>query len=451
VNNQLLFALLSGLLMALLLLFFSIDTPSINGSNLQFMTDNNTSPVSVPNSFHIELKGADSSTEFQATTIGSFTLTFEGSDRAVLRAEGQGTMKMQAEQSPQKGVDCKYKGIADYKIYGESHYQGPNQASERDLGWITFWNVRAEPDVLWAQKISGPQQCSDTYTIGLPTLSICVNRGIDVALGTAKEESHRQGEDIECIINLLDTVQPPPPLPQCNNATIQTPQAALEASAINPNPNPNRQNSAASFMTSTSKSLPISSVKNDASCTELSGPQWVARFPGSKNIQDLQPGFKTKVEKFINALKAAGAQVTISATKRPEERAYLMHWSWMIAKGGYDASKVPPRAGVNINWWHGDQAKSQAAAQQMVNGYGINNLQVAPSLTSRHIEGNAIDMSISWSNSLKIKNAQGTVVLITSLPRDSTNEDLISVGKSYGVIHFINKNKDKPHWSTDGH
>ncbi len=119
--------------------------------------------------------------------------------------------------------------------------------------------------------------------------------------------------------------------------------------------------------------------------------------------------------------KLPGAQVTISATKRPEERAYLMHWSWMIAKGHYDASKVSAKAGVNINWWHGDQAKSEAAAQEMVDGYGINNLQVAPSLKSRHIEGNAIDMSISWSDSLKIKNADGTDVSITSTPRDGTN------------------------------
>ena len=41
-------------------------------------------------------------------------------------------------------------------------------------------------------------------------------------------------------------------------------------------------------------------------------------------------------------------------------------------------SQAQHQEGVNINWWHGDAAKSKQAAQEMVDGYGINNLGVAP-------------------------------------------------------------------------
>ena len=182
----------------------------------------------------------------------------------------------------------------------------------------------------------------------------------------------------------------------------------------------------------------------------LSGANWVSQFPTSTSISDLDPTFSANVTKFMTALQAAGATISISATKRPAERAYLMHWAWRIVKENYDASTVPGKDGVNINWWHGDQAKSKQAAQEMVDGYGINNLGVAPSTTSRHISGKAIDMTISWNGELKIKNASGTEQVIKSSPKDGTNSALIAVGKTYEVIHFTNVNKDKVHWSTDG-
>ena len=127
-----------------------------------------------------------------------------------------------------------------------------------------------------------------------------------------------------------------------------------------------------------------------------------------------------------------------------------MHWAWRIVKDDYDVQKVPAKEGININWWHGSQKMSIKAVQDMVFGYEINNLKVAPSLTSHHITGKAIDMSISWSGELKIKNANGTELTIKSSPRDGTNSELITVGKTYGVIHYTDVEADKPHWSTDG-
>ena len=107
----------------------------------------------------------------------------------------------------------------------------------------------------------------------------------------------------------------------------------------------------------------------------LSGAAWYDEFPTSTEVSDLDSSFSGKVQKFITALEQAGASVTINATKRPAERAYLMHWAWMIAKKGFDPRKVPAMKGVNINWWHGDLATSKHAAQEMVDKYQINKLE----------------------------------------------------------------------------
>lgn len=195
---------------------------------------------------------------------------------------------------------------------------------------------------------------------------------------------------------------------------------------------------------------------------ELSGPHWVARFPGSNNTIDLAPPFRENTERFISALHDAGASVTVSATFRPVERAFLMHWCWRIAKQNFNASNVEnhpngTKEGVNIDWAHRDengqfsQAKSVQAAQKMVNGYGINGLHLPPSLTTRHTQRLAIDMSISWSGTLSILDASGQEHEISTHPRDGMNHQLASVGLTYNVRKFVGGAADKPHWSNDGH
>ena len=48
---------------------------------------------------------------------------------------------------------------------------------------------------------------------------------------------------------------------------------------------------------------------------------------------------------------------------------------------------------------------SLEAAQAMVTAYGMNNLNVAPALSSNHTRGTAINMNISWSGTLTIAGA----------------------------------------------
>lgn len=183
---------------------------------------------------------------------------------------------------------------------------------------------------------------------------------------------------------------------------------------------------------------------------ELSGAQWVSRFPASVSTADLEPNFQAAVDRFIAALRQAGAPPIISCTYRPPERCYLMHWSWEIAHG-VDPNSVPDMDGVNIEWVHSTQEASVKAANDMVNSYGMQNLRVPPSLNSRHTQRQAIDMSISWQGMLKIVDANSNVVEIATTPRTGMNADLHSVAASYGVIKFVGGNADPPHWSTDGH
>jgi Putative peptidoglycan binding domain len=180
----------------------------------------------------------------------------------------------------------------------------------------------------------------------------------------------------------------------------------------------------------------------------LSGAAWFranqGKYPNSKSVDKLDGVFGMNVKDFTGALEDAKAKVVVEATKRDAGRAYLMHWSYFIAKGKVKPSAVPKRAGINIEWDHGDDEASKKAAQEMVKLFGIVH---EPALTSRHIEGKAIDMTISWSGDLKIKNRKGDEVTIKSSPRNGQNKELQQVGKSYGVIKLVS---DPPHWSSDG-
>ena len=185
-----------------------------------------------------------------------------------------------------------------------------------------------------------------------------------------------------------------------------------------------------------------------------SGIQWVQwanlNAVNSKNLSDLDPIFKPKVEEFIKALTDAGATVKVQTTKRNNKRAYLFHWSWKISLSKARPADAGTLLGVDIIWDHGDNAKSINGAKEMVTGFGLAtppSSTVAPSLTSNHIEGKAIDMDIVWNNKIKVKKKDGTELEITHMPNPNNNTNLILVGASYGVFKL---KTDRPHWSHNG-
>lgn len=171
---------------------------------------------------------------------------------------------------------------------------------------------------------------------------------------------------------------------------------------------------------------------------ELSGPQWVTRFPGSNRTNDLNSSFRRSAEDFIVALKAAAANVRISATYRPRERAYLMHYCVKISKGLISPDRVPKMSGVEIEWDHGDERASKNAAAEMARGYTIVH---PPALISRHTERAAIDMTITGIIGKTMLDASAQAVEVTD------NTVLYRVGASYGCHKLI---PDPPHWSDNG-
>lgn len=191
-------------------------------------------------------------------------------------------------------------------------------------------------------------------------------------------------------------------------------------------------------------------VSDQVVIRRLSGAEWVNAFPGSRSLDDLSPAFAANVRRFINAVETGGATVNITSTLRPPERAYLMHWSWRIVNENYPANNVNPMNGVYIEWWHGDQNSSKRAAREMVSQFGMTSLSVPPALNSNHTLGLAIDMAIGWQGRLTVVDGNGAVRTIQGGPRTSTNRDLIEIAATFGVIHFIDANRDRNHWSING-
>lgn len=185
-----------------------------------------------------------------------------------------------------------------------------------------------------------------------------------------------------------------------------------------------------------------------------SGNYWVAwanaHAKNSAKIDDLEATFRSDVIAFIEALTKAGATVEVSATKRSKKRAYLFHWSWKISQGKCKPADAEKMVGVEIAWDHGNDAKSKAGALEMVKGFGLAVPPRSinpPALTSNHIAGKAVDMTITWSGTIKVKKRDGTEVAVTYMSDPNANTVLHTIGESYGVRKL---KTDSPHWSFNG-
>lgn len=185
-----------------------------------------------------------------------------------------------------------------------------------------------------------------------------------------------------------------------------------------------------------------------------SGAHWVswanAHARNSRRIEDLDASFRRDVETFMDVLEDGGARVEISATRRDLKRAYLFHWSWKIANAKCKSTDADSMAGVSIRWDHGDDASSKAGALEMARGFGLAmppRSIYAPALTSNHITGRAIDMTIRWNGSIELSRKDGVAVVVAWTPNVNANFALHEVGASYGVRKL---RSDAPHWSFNG-
>jgi hypothetical protein len=178
----------------------------------------------------------------------------------------------------------------------------------------------------------------------------------------------------------------------------------------------------------------------------LSGEHWYKEFPTSDSISTLIPSFRRRVEAFEKALRDAGCKIVVTATLRPRQRAYLMHYAARIDRRQIAPSSVPPLTGVNIDWVHYTNAGSLRAAQDMVDAYGIGGNPV--SLRSNHIDGTAVDWIITWEGTIQVRDANGRMVSVGSPKVGAFNRQLWNVGRTYGVLKLAT---DPPHWSHNGY
>lgn len=176
---------------------------------------------------------------------------------------------------------------------------------------------------------------------------------------------------------------------------------------------------------------------------KLSGSHWVSKFPTSTSLSSLASPFKENVTRFIDCLRDNGATVVVSATRRPKERAYLMHYSFRIARDSLASTSVPTMTGVDIEWTHPSQSKTMEAAEAMVRGYDI---VYEPALDSKHVDGLAIDMTISGlPRVLKWKeNGKDVAEDIGTDSSGASNRLLHKVAWKYFQVRKLNS--DPPHW-----
>lgn len=183
--------------------------------------------------------------------------------------------------------------------------------------------------------------------------------------------------------------------------------------------------------------------------SNLSGAKWwranQSSYPNSRDVADLEAGFGADLQRFINSLTTAGAKVRVTSTRRNATRAHLMHYSWKVAHGDIAASEVPKRAGLNIEWDHGNEEVSQAAAREMVDLFGMVHIAA---LRSNHIRGLAVDMNISWRGDLRLTSPAPLDLLIDDGPRSGQNRRLHDVGAT--VFNVRKLRSDPPHWSSNG-
>jgi hypothetical protein len=169
----------------------------------------------------------------------------------------------------------------------------------------------------------------------------------------------------------------------------------------------------------------------------LSGVFWTTRFPASRSLDDLEPSFQRCVRRFLDAISSARAGLAnvvaipnvharpevpngaarahglagaarvgavagvhnprahphyeVNSTFRPAQRAYLMHYCWLISRSKINPADVPAyepvgnqQDPVDIEWLHRDAkgnpdiAASWRASLEMVNGFRMARLRSHP-------------------------------------------------------------------------
>ncbi len=194
----------------------------------------------------------------------------------------------------------------------------------------------------------------------------------------------------------------------------------------------------------------------------LSGKEWVEEYKEKEGqseeslLNDLDFDFRKNVATFINILRNADANVVVTSTRRSKKRAMLMHYAWRISVSKditpQQAQQATQKENIPINWIHTDSSGNYSEkisiekALEMVNAYRMRD---KASLTSNHILGKAIDMTITWTKTIKIKDKTGKEYILIA-NNGAKCKELHNIGATYGVYKLVKNPPDDPHWSFNG-
>ena len=217
---------------------------------------------------------------------------------------------------------------------------------------------------------------------------------------------------------------------------------------------------------------PAAPKTDDAEAKRLSGKHWKEiadkNWPNSTEIEKLSEAFKPKVQAFLKVLDDNKVTYEIQTTFRPGGRSYLFKYCLDVAAGKTKPSEVPKETGVDINWDHGDDAKSKAAADEMAKAFRLVGVAAHP---TRHTTGDAIDLKLGFGK--LAKNKDGVPILTYKVgDKEVTREieiddearigetaagktianiegrELSKAGDDFGLKRMIDN--DIVHWSSDG-
>ncbi len=197
---------------------FSFPIKYVNAqSNSNPATINHVTQSSIPNSFKVTFDGLEASSPcnqctFQATTTGSFTLTFKSANQLTdreelpkgsdseLEADGKGFISINAQKTVDK-EDCRFKFSNDYIIKGNAIYRTPVKGDEHDHGGINVYDIHAYPNEAYATLVKGKESiCYGTWLTSPGALLTCDSVFINLAVGSGKVEKNDDQGHKECTL-----------------------------------------------------------------------------------------------------------------------------------------------------------------------------------------------------------------------------------------------------------
>ena len=206
------------------------------------------------------------------------------------------------------------------------------------------------------------------------------------------------------------------------------------------------------------------------------GSAWAKLFSSKDDatIEALRGDFKLNFQRFWSAVEQAEdvrefpqfnamPEATLSTAFRSQKKAYLMHYSWKIGMEAINPEEIisipdfdpnvipeedPWKGSLKISWlvYAPDGSIDFIATKKA----SLNYVSAIPRYVYRaaypagkHPQRKAVDITVKWSGTLKIRDASGNIHFLREPRESATNAELWRIGDGYKVYKLP---ADRPHW-----